>query len=268
MSPVSQAADTAPAFRAGDVARGARARIGLVLGVATLVVVATLGVLMVWPTMYSTSASVMLDPRKNNVADLSSVLSQIPTDPASLQNQIQILQSRDLAEQVIAKLHLYDDAEFTRVVSPDDDQLAAKEKIVNAFEKNLTVAAEGLSTTLTVTFTSRDPVKAAAIANTLVDTYVDDQVDAKRDVGARTTDWLVTRTRDLAGQLQAQEAAVQKYKVDNGLTEAADGTSLADQQITAIANQLVIAKADLAQKQATDGRVAALLKAGDTAGVW
>ncbi len=267
MSPVSQAADPAPAFRAGDVARVARARIGLVLGVATLVVVATLGVLMVWPTMYSTSASVMLDPRKNNVADLSSVLSQLPTDPASLQNQIQILQSRDLAEQVIAKLHLYDDAEFTRVVSPDDDQLAAKEKIVNAFEKNLTVAAEGLSTTLTVTFTSRDPVKAAAIANTLADTYISDQTDANREVGDRTTGWLVTRTHDLAAQLQAQEAAVQKYKADNNLVEGPDGSSLADQQISAVANQLVTAKADLAQKQATDDRVAALVKAGDTADV-
>jgi len=267
MTPVSQAADPAPAFRAGDVARAARARIGMVLGVATLVVVATLGVLMVWPTMYSTSASVMLDPRKNNVADLSSVLSQLPTDPASLQNQIQILQSRDLAEQVIAKLHLYDDPEFTRVVSPDDDQLAAKEKIVNAFEKNLTVTAEGLSTTLTVTFTSRDPVKAAAVANTLADTYIADQLDANREVGDRTTGWLVTRTHDLAAQLQAQEAAVQKYKADNNLVEGPDGSSLADQQIAAVANQLVTAKADLAQKQATDDRVAALVKAGDTADV-
>ncbi len=86
-------------------------------------------------------------------------------------------------------------------------------------------------------------------------------------MGARTTDWLVARTRDLAAQLQAQEAAVQKYKADNNLTEAADGTSLAEQQITAISNQLVTAKADLAQKQATDERVAALIKAGDTADV-
>jgi polysaccharide biosynthesis transport protein len=267
MPPVTQAADTAPAFSAGDVARVARARVGLVLGVATLVVLATLGVLMLLPTMYSSSASVMLDPRKNNVADLSSVLSQLPTDPASLQNQIQILQSRDLAEQVIAKLQLYDDPEFTKQVSSDDDQVATKEKIVTAFEKNLTVTAEGLSTTLTVSFVSRDPVKAATIANTLVDTYIADQTDAKREIGDRTTSWLVGRTHDLAAQLQAQEAAVQKYKADNNLTETADGSPLADEQITAISNQLVTAKADLAQKQATDDRVAALIKAGDTADV-
>jgi succinoglycan biosynthesis transport protein ExoP len=265
MQPAIQAAE--PAFRASDVARVARERIWIVLGVATLVVAATFVVLMWLPTLYTTSASVMLDPRKNNVADLSSVLSQLPTDPASLQNQIQILQSRDLAEQVIAKLHLYDDPDFAKQIGANDDEIAAKEKIVNAFEKNLGVTAEGLSTTLTVSFTARDPEKAAQIANTLVDTYIDDQTDAKRQVGDRTTAWLVGRTHDLAAQLQEQEAAVQKYKADNNLTETADGSPLADEQITAISNQLVTAKADLAQKQATDERVAALVKAGDTADV-
>ena len=97
MPPASASQDTAPAFTAGDLARVARERSGLILGVATLVVLATLLVLMWLPTRWTSQASVMLDPRKNNVADLSSVLSQLPTDPASLQNQIQILQSRDLA---------------------------------------------------------------------------------------------------------------------------------------------------------------------------
>src|SRR3569832_2635841 len=229
----------------------------------------------------------MLDPRKNNVADLSSVLSQLPTDPSSLQNQIQILTSRDLAQEVIAKLHLYDDPEFNTSLKPSamgslmaalnprswfaqgngDDAVEEHEKIVNAFLADLSVEAQGLSTTLTVRFTSRDPEKAAFIANTLVDTYIDDQVEAKRQVGDKTTDWLVARTRELAAQLQTQEAAVQRYKADNNITETADGTSLEDQQITAISNQLVLARADLAQKEATGNRVAQLMKAGDTADV-
>ncbi|MBV9993112.1 MAG: hypothetical protein JOZ72_17685 [Alphaproteobacteria bacterium] len=280
MSVVTGTQQPDPAFSAGDVVRVARARSGLILAVAVLTVLAAAAVLMWLPTLYSTSASVMLDPRKNNVADLSSVLSQLPTDPASLQNQIQILESRDLGQEVIAKLALYDDPEFNSALkarSPLDprgwlghgseDASAARERIITAFEKNLSVTAEGLSTTLTVTYTSRDPEKAALIANTLVDTYIDDQIQAKRDIGDKTTNWLVGRTRELANQLQAQEAAVQKYKADNNITEAADGSSLADQQISAISNQLVLAKADLAAKQATNDRIGTLMRAGDTADV-
>jgi polysaccharide biosynthesis transport protein len=283
----AQPAETGTTFRWDDLVRVARERRALIQIVAVAVVALTVAVLYALPTLYSTSASVMLDPRKNNVADLSSVLSQLPTDPSSLQNQIQILNSRDLAQEVIAKLKLYDDPEFNTSLQQSgigallaaidprnwfaqtggDDAVAEREKIVNAFLADLSVEAQGLSTTLTVRFISRDPQKAALVANTLVDTYIDDQVQAKREIGEKTTDWLVTRTRELAAQLQAQEAAVQRYKADNNITEAADGTSLADQQITAISNQLVLARVDLAQKEATGNRVAALIKAGDTADV-
>jgi succinoglycan biosynthesis transport protein ExoP len=279
--------ETSPNFELGDLIRVARERRGLIRNVALLVVAAALVVLLLLPTLYSTSASVMLDPRKNNVADLSSVLSQLPTDPSSLQNQVQILTSRELALHVIAKLKLYDDPEFNHALSHsaldaflgaidprnwlrstgDSDGVLERDKIVDVFLKNVSVAAEGLSTTLTVTFSSRDPAKAALIANTLVDTYIEDQTDAKRNVGDKTTDWLVNRTQQLAQQVQTQEAAVQRYKADNNLNETADGTSFADQQISAISNQLVLAKADFAEKQATNDRVSALMRAGDTADV-
>ena len=276
-----------PRFQLDDLVRVVRERSRLIRIVAVATVALTLAVLLILPTLYSSSASVMLDPRKNNVADLSSVLSQLPTDPSSLQNQIQILTSRDLALRVIGKLKLYDDPEFNHALKPGafdiltetidprnwlaqpdvDGALSERDKIVNVFLRNLSVDAQGLSTTLIVSFTSRDPQKAALIANTLVDSYVDDQLNAKRDIGDRTTAWLIGRTRQLAQQVQAEEAAVQRYKADNNLTEAADGTSLTDQQISAISNQLVLARADLAEKQATSDRVAALVKAGDTADV-
>ena len=126
---------------------------------------------------------------------------------------------------MITKLKLYDDPEFNSALnhsavsdllgkldprtwirsgdgSPGEDN--TRDKIVDAFLKHVTVAAEGLSTTLTVTVTSKDPDKAALIANTLVDTYIEDQIDAKRSVGDKTTAWLVNRTQELAQQLQTQ----------------------------------------------------------------
>ena len=284
---MSSASTAVPVFQVSDLVRVVRRRGALVRTVAIATVALAATVALILPTLYSTSASVMLDTRKNNVTELSAVLSQLPTDPSSLQNQIQILESRDLATEVIGKLRLYDDPEFNHALKPGAADAAFKaidprswfggatpadagperDKIIDAFTKNLSVATEGLSTTLTVTFTSRTPEKAALIANTLVDTYIQDQVDAKRAAGERTTAWLLNRTHQLALQVQLDEAAVQRYKAANNLNETSEGTSFADQQINAISNQLVLAKADLAQKQATSDRVAALVKAGDTADV-
>ena len=95
-----------------DILAVLRNKAGLILRVTLVVVAAAVIIVSLLPTRYASSSVVMLDPRKNTVADLSAVLSALPTDPASLQNQIQILQSRDLAAEVIAKLKLYDDPEF------------------------------------------------------------------------------------------------------------------------------------------------------------
>ncbi len=266
------------AFTVGDLLRVAAARKTLILRVALAVMAATAIVLLTLPTRYSTSAEVTIDTRKNNVADQSAVLSALPTDPASLQNQIQILSSRDLAMEVIGKLALYDDAEFNarldlsvlsqlnprNWLSGTSDPLRERDAVISAFLNHLSVDALGLSTSLTVTFTSRDPEKAARIANAVADTYVQDQVRTKLDLTQKTEAWLTQRIRELAGQVQAAEDAVQAYKDANHLSEAADGTPLVDQQLAAISAQLVAARADLAEKEATFARVSSLKDSGNS----
>ena len=264
-----------------DFLRVVKERRILIRNVTLAVVALTAVTVMLLPTLYSTSAIVMLDQRKNNVADLSSVLSALPTDPSSVQNQIQVLSSRDLALQVIEKLKLTADPEFNPSLSqslipsfslsglfggtgPARDM---REAAVTAFLNRLDVTALGLSTSIDVSFTSRDPGKAALIANTLARTYTEDQVFTKVDAGRKATQWLSERIRQLAQQAQQQESAVELYKAEHDLVESADGKSLTDQQLVAINAQLIQAQSDLAEKQAAYERVQAVVKSGHPADV-
>ena len=107
-----------PVFQVEDFFRLIWAQQRLILRTTALVVLAAIVIALLLPTVYASSAVVMLDPRKNSVTDMSQVLSQLEGDPASLQNQIQILTSRDLASQVAAKLGLQDDPEFNPLLAP------------------------------------------------------------------------------------------------------------------------------------------------------
>ena len=277
-------------FRLADLLRVLDERRTLVRNVAVGVSLLTLLVLIYLPTLYASSAVVMLDQRKNNVADQSSVLSALPTDPSSVQNQIQLLSSRDLALRVIGKLKLYNDPEFNPALnkggapgigdvlrlfipangsSPPGSQHVDYERdaIVSAFLSHLDVNALGLSTSITVTFTSRDPAKAALIANTLADTYTEDQVDTKVAAARKATQWLTDRIHQLAQQAQSAENAVEQYKTEHNLVESADGSSLVDQQLGVLNAQLVAAQSDLAEKTATYDRVNALLRSGNAVDV-
>jgi uncharacterized protein involved in exopolysaccharide biosynthesis len=277
-------------FRFSDLLRVLGERHGLIRTITIAVSGLTLLVLMTLPTLYSTSSVVMLDQRKNNVADLSSVLSALPTDASSVQNQIQLLSSRELALRVISKLKLYDDPEFNPVLKQDgppgvgdvvrllnpanwgqaqqggsaDSQ---RDAIVSNFLSRLDVSALGLSTSITVTYTARDPVVAARIANALADAYTEDQVATKVAAARNATQWLTDRMHQMAQQIQIEESAVEQYKAQNNLVDSSAGSSLVDQQLAAINAQLVAAQSDLAEKQATYDRVASVVKSGNAADI-
>jgi uncharacterized protein involved in exopolysaccharide biosynthesis/Mrp family chromosome partitioning ATPase len=270
-------------FQYEDLTRIWRTRGRLMRNVALGFFALTLLVLVLLPSHYASSALVMLDPRKNTVTDLSAVLSDLPTDSASVQNQIQVLSSRDLAAQVVDKLDLMQDDEFNApptliALNPihwlfpsneteTDAEVRQFNNTVDNFLKKLTVGAVGMSTTIEVTFSSRDPAKSARIANALVDAYVEQQLNTKFDATHKTTEWLLQRIRILAQQVQSDEAAVQRYKAENNLNETAEGAPLVDQQMGGIDTQLVQARADLAAKLASYNRIKTLMQTGHAADV-
>jgi len=258
--------DDAGVFRFSDLVRVGARRMALILTTATVIVAATIIALLLWPSTYSASTLVMLDQRTNNVAQNSSVLSSLPTDPVSVQNQIQILTSRDLAARVIADLKLYEDPEFAK---PDTitGEMPSADAVIDNFERHLTVEAVGLSTTISITFKSSDAKKAAAIANALASAYLADQVDYQDEATRQTTTWLLDRIHSLARQVQGAEMAVQQYRAQNNLTDMEGGTSLIDQQLMAESAALVQAKSDLAQKQAISSHVNSMIATGQGADV-
>lgn len=281
-----------PAFGVGDFVHLVVAQRRLILRLAALVVLAAVLIALLLPTIYASAAVVMLDPRKNSVTDMSQVLSQLEGDPASLQNQIQILTSRDLATQVVAGLRLQDDPEFNSLLvapglgrlltdlgaalNPRDwfdgadinaNSQRVHDRTLDNFQKHISVGANGLSTAITVMATSRDAAKAARIANALVNAYIADQVATKRNAASVASAWLNQRIRDLAEQMQQQEAAVAAYKAVHGLNDSAPGSSLVDQQMAGINSQIVQARSDLAEKQAQVDRVQALMRTGNSADI-
>jgi uncharacterized protein involved in exopolysaccharide biosynthesis/Mrp family chromosome partitioning ATPase len=280
-----------PAFQFADFIRLMDARRGLIIRITLAVVLCALAIAMVLPTTYASSAVVMLDPRKNNVTDLSAVLSPLTNDPASVQNQIQIITSRDLAATVVDRLKLTDDPEFNPALAQPSladvagealsllnprnwfsndapaTRMLSRDRVIDNFQRHIGADAQGLSTAITITATSRSAVKSAQIANALADAYVKSQVNAKISATAATTDWLNNRLQQLSQQLQLQDGAVERYKAQHNLNDAAPGGSIVDQQMVGISAQVVQARSDLAEKEAISERISQLMASGNPADV-
>jgi succinoglycan biosynthesis transport protein ExoP len=280
-----------PSFQFADFIRLLDARRTLILKVMLGAILCAVAAALVLPTTYSSSSTVLLDPRRNTVTDLSSVLAPLTVDPATVQNQIQIITSRDLAATVVDRLKLADDPEFNPAIAQPSmielvGEMAAllnprnwgqsnmagsgdilRERVIDNLRRHVWADAQGLSTTITISASSRDAAKAALIANTLADAYVKSQVAAKVQATTATTDWLNKRLEELAQQLEAEQEAIQRYKAQHNLNDSAPGNSIVDQQMVGINSQVVQARSELAEKQALADRVNQLSRGGNAGDV-
>lgn len=256
--------------------------LGTVLVCMTL---ATLVVLQMTP-IYSASTLIMVGQRENKVLDAEALVAGLSTDTATIENQIQILRSWSLAERVVTKLSLTRDPEFSTgraqtswlaMLNPlswfvDDAEKvppgsahAAKTvdpAILKRFASKMTVAAQGRSSVIKVSFDSPDKEKAALIANTIADQYIVDQLETKFEAAKRTTDWLNERLGQLAEQVRISESAVEQYKSEHDISDGKDGNTLATEQLSEINGQIVLARSNLAEQEAKYRQVNSLYKSG------
>jgi succinoglycan biosynthesis transport protein ExoP len=271
-----------------ELLRVLRVRRKIILGTAAVVVVLAAAIVMQLTPFYTATAVVLLDQRKNSADTSDSALPDLPSDQPTVQNQVQILNSLELAGRVVDKLKLEKDPGF----NPKPDFLSTVLQYLNPLhwmpgragkqanlpgmspERNavlhrllsgLTVSPIGLSTAINVSFSSPDPYKAAIVANGVADAYVEDQLEAKFDATQKATQWLSGRIQNLSKQAEVADAAVQSYKAQNHITTAPDGMSVVEQQIRDVNSQLVVAKADLAEKQANYNNLASLQRTGQAA---
>ena len=251
---------------------------GTVIAAMTIV---TLIVLQMTP-IYTASTAIMVGQRENKVIDVESVLAGLPNDTATIENQIQILKSSLLAQRVIKKLNLDHDAEFSggkqgtgilsmllslvglreRAAPAPQAQGTIDPAILKRFAGKLTVAAQGRSSIIRVSFDSLDRAKAATIANAIADQYIVDQLEAKFDASKRAGDWLNERLGQLADQVRVAESAVEQYKGANGLSGSTDDNSATTQQMTDLNGQIVLSRSNVAEQEAKFRQVNTLYHSG------
>jgi capsular exopolysaccharide synthesis family protein len=242
---------------------------------------------------YTAEASLILDPRKTpQVLNVQEVLSGLPADTEVVQGEVQVLKSNSLAEEVVKRTNLIAEPEFnarlrsstflTTIVQPvywavsfiqsllnfapnapePDPARAELVAVSQVLQEHLDVVNDGSSSVLTIRVQSENPKLAATLANTYASAYLDAQLDAKFAALQRANAWLNQHMADLRSKAEDSDRAVQIFAAQNNLTLDRQGTTVTEQQVSEINTQLVLASADLAQKEANLNQVQSLLKSG------
>ncbi|RTE90034.1 polysaccharide biosynthesis tyrosine autokinase [Bradyrhizobium sp. LVM 105] len=225
---------------------------------------------------FTSTASMVIDTRKVQLFQQQSVLGDIAVDSATVETQVEILKSENISLAVIRDLHLTEDPEFTSVGggllgavveffgSLFSDGQAASEfeqtrKALERFEKNRTIKRLGLTYVMEIGYTSKDPAKAAKIANAIADAYIVDSLEAKYQATRRASVWLQDRIKELRTQASAAQKAVVDFKTANNIVDTG-GRLMNEQQLAEVNSQLVMAHASTAEAKARMDRINDILK--------
>jgi succinoglycan biosynthesis transport protein ExoP len=229
--------------QASEVLRGVRRHVWLVGGITTVVALAVGGITLTLPTRYTAEARIYVSPQTPDPLVPSETAHTLADD--ELTTIAQLLQSRDLAMQVVAQLP-------PPVVKPGQAPPRLDQR-VNQFLSGLTATPEDRSRVIDLKYVDADPVHAAAALNTLISEYQHEQVSQTGEDLRRTSVWLSKRADDLRNRWLQAAARVGAFASAHGLTSSGsgpDGQTLVSQQIGHAAADLATAQSELAAAQA------------------
>lgn len=224
----------------------------------SLVTVAVVGAVAAWTLtrtpIYEGTASLLVEVATPDVVDVKAVTKDIATNSEAIYTQVRLIGSPEVARRAAAAY---------AALRPADPKSAtdAREALAQIILANTTVARVGSSFVIEVTATAPDPQFATDMANLVAQQYIAAQREAKVNANSDAGKFLQTRTAELRADASAADAALQQYKISNGLMSA-QGSTMAEQEISTLNQQIAQAEAELAEKEGRLSAAEGQLRAG------
>jgi capsular exopolysaccharide synthesis family protein len=241
------------------------AGLGLALALLTGFYVSTL------TPVYRASASIVLEVDAANIVAVEDVYSLGRSSYDYFQTQFEILKSRNLAERVVRRLGLHQEATIT--ADADEGQLGpaasrpwyqfdltallpAREQQppaqLSASEREalsirsmageiagaIEVAPVQYSHLAYLSYESADASQAAAVVNAIVEEFISSNLEGRLAGTVQATDWLNERLATLAMNLRESEQALQAFRDQEGLVNVDGVTGLGSDELQALSQRL------------------------------
>ena len=203
----------------------------LLAGTLFLAALTGLAVILGATPRYRATASLRIDQRATRVLDTED--SQPPDSGAeadrSLQTEVDILASRSLAIRVADALHLLRGDGFFAAMGqrPPRDGTPAerRERVLALLQDHLRVTLPRNSRVVQVSFDSRDPQMAAAVANSFCTNFLFANLQRRFAASQYSRDFLQGQLAQTKARLEASERALIGYARAAGLVDASAGAS-------------------------------------------
>jgi succinoglycan biosynthesis transport protein ExoP len=246
-----------------------------ILLVTVLLCAVTYGLLLFVPKMYESTTDILVEARDNTFTRATGETA--PTAPvadnSTMSSQIELIKSRDTLLQVINSENLRSVPEFAGqggspvsfllgLIGKKPVPKTGDDVILANLDERLTVIQQRDSAIISVLVRTTDPQLSARLANAIADAHVKRRADQSLSDTAEASTWLEDQIVKMRASVAIADGKVANFKVNNDLFTGTNSTSLVDQQLSDIANQITAAQGRETAAQSRADLILGLLKAG------
>jgi uncharacterized protein involved in exopolysaccharide biosynthesis/Mrp family chromosome partitioning ATPase len=213
---------------------------------------------LVVPHRYTALTQILIDPTDLHAVGNELTPANQANDAALMQveSQVRVLTSDSVLRRVIKAESLDLDPEFAGQPWFFSDAASGTATLaaLNALKRKISVKRGERTYVVDVSVTSRDPAKAARIANAIAQAYLAEQTAVRSDSARQVSQSLTGRLNELKDRLRDAENRVETFKAHNNilsvLGSSSTGQLVNEQQLTELNNQLGLARARTAGAKA------------------
>lgn len=245
-----------------------RRRLWLLLTIAAVISVFGIIVTLMQPKVYMADTVVKLTGSNRQLAaKVGEEAEPTMAGDADVATEIQVVGSLDLAQTIAEKYNLDENKQFNPYTNPPASRLARlfgrvpqpldirtlspeqrtkmEAKLVRFLRSGLGAQRAGTAYSMIISYRHHDPEVAAMVANAYATEYTQSQINEKKSATSEASTFLGSKVEELRNLATADFAAVQNYRIRNGLLSTS-GASLTEQDISVYNQQTATAKAEAA----------------------
>ncbi len=217
--------------------------------------VAGVALVMMMTPQFEATARVQIDPSRNPLAKTAD--STATLTPEAIETEVSVISSLDLAQKVVKKLNLASDPEFSKLVNEQSGVAMSETErdaaIAGALLNKLSVSRDKLTYIIQIRFRSRDPIKAARVANAFAEGYLETKIDSKAGTARNQVEWFRSRLDKLGSEVREADAKVAQYRASAGIVSGGPGQvgagTIADERVGPLSGQIATAESEAAAAQ-------------------
>jgi polysaccharide biosynthesis transport protein len=193
------------------------------------------------PKIYEATCQIIIEPMAPQILPGAKDVVELGTgtfwaNKEFYETQYRIIQSTSVAQRTAEKLGLQYDADYGGGGAPAPDLNA----VGRALSGQLAIKPLKDSRVALITVSDRKPQRAALIANTIADTYIEHNLDHKLEGARSAMAWLAEQEGELKRELESSELKLYQFKKDRNLLAVSldDKQSMLSQNLSSVNQKL------------------------------